>query len=104
MQSVPESRTQTFEEIYGPPENFLEIEVSRSQFRHILCPPRPHFWNGLVPTCPTSTSPNSHPLLPITLRQRSNSILITVLTRVLVWKSGPQSSNTWHITEYVHLL
>lgn len=28
MQSVPESRQQTFEEIYGPPENFLEIEVS----------------------------------------------------------------------------
>lgn len=29
MQHVPESRTQTFEEIYGPPENFLEIEVSQ---------------------------------------------------------------------------
>jgi sorting nexin-3/12 len=29
MQSVPESRQQTFEEIYGPPENFLEIEVRR---------------------------------------------------------------------------
>lgn len=28
MQAVPESRQQTFEEIYGPPENFLEIEVS----------------------------------------------------------------------------
>lgn len=27
MQAVPESRQQTFEEIYGPPENFLEIEV-----------------------------------------------------------------------------
>ena len=27
MQALPESRTQTFEEIYGPPENFLEIEV-----------------------------------------------------------------------------
>ncbi|KAJ5336511.1 uncharacterized protein N7506_004533 [Penicillium brevicompactum] len=26
MQSVPESRQQSFEEIYGPPENFLEIE------------------------------------------------------------------------------
>lgn len=32
MQALPESRQQTFEEIYGPPENFLEIEV-----RHI-CP------------------------------------------------------------------
>ena len=29
MQAVPESRQQTFEEIYGPPENFLEIEVSK---------------------------------------------------------------------------
>lgn len=28
MQALPDSRQQTFEEIYGPPENFLEIEVS----------------------------------------------------------------------------
>lgn len=27
MQAMPDSRSQTFEEIYGPPENFLEIEV-----------------------------------------------------------------------------
>ncbi|KAF2834265.1 Phox-like protein [Patellaria atrata CBS 101060] len=27
MQSLPESRTQSYEELYGPPENFLEIEV-----------------------------------------------------------------------------
>jgi len=32
MQAVPEPRQQSFEEIYGPPENFLEIEVRRSQF------------------------------------------------------------------------
>jgi hypothetical protein len=25
---MPDSRQQSFEEIYGPPENFLEIEVS----------------------------------------------------------------------------
>jgi hypothetical protein len=60
MQSVPESRTQTFEEIYGPPENFLEIEVSRSQCRRTLCPGRCHFPGGLVPTYPSSTSLNSH--------------------------------------------
>ncbi|CAG8264837.1 unnamed protein product [Penicillium salamii] len=30
MQSVPESRQQSFEEIYGPPENFLEIESHSS--------------------------------------------------------------------------
>lgn len=29
MQSLPDARQQTFEEIYGPPENFLEIEVCR---------------------------------------------------------------------------
>ncbi|KMU81668.1 sorting nexin-3 [Coccidioides immitis RMSCC 3703] len=27
MQALPEARQQTFEEIYGPPENFLEIEI-----------------------------------------------------------------------------
>ncbi|KAF2757524.1 Phox-like protein [Pseudovirgaria hyperparasitica] len=27
MQTLPESRSQSFEELYGPPENFLEIEV-----------------------------------------------------------------------------
>ena len=27
MQAMPELRQQSFEEIYGPPENFLEIEV-----------------------------------------------------------------------------
>jgi hypothetical protein len=31
MQALPESRQQTFEEIYGPPENFLEIEVCRNR-------------------------------------------------------------------------
>ena len=27
MQSLPDARQQSFEELYGPPENFLEIEV-----------------------------------------------------------------------------
>lgn len=27
MQSLPDARSQSFEELYGPPENFLEIEV-----------------------------------------------------------------------------
>jgi sorting nexin-3/12 len=27
IQSMPDTRQQSFEEIYGPPENFLEIEV-----------------------------------------------------------------------------
>ncbi|ORY67470.1 Phox homologous domain-containing protein [Pseudomassariella vexata] len=27
LQSMPDTRQQSFEEIYGPPENFLEIEV-----------------------------------------------------------------------------
>lgn len=29
IQSMPDNRQQSFEEIYGPPENFLEIEVRR---------------------------------------------------------------------------
>lgn len=27
LQSMPDNRSQSFDEIYGPPENFLEIEV-----------------------------------------------------------------------------
>ena len=27
MQTMPDVRQQSFDEIYGPPENFLEIEV-----------------------------------------------------------------------------
>lgn len=38
-QSMPDNRQQSFEEIYGPPENFLEIEVCigsplPSQYHH----------------------------------------------------------------------
>lgn len=36
MQSVPDARQQTFEEIYGPPENFLEIEVPTRQITRLL--------------------------------------------------------------------
>lgn len=35
MQAMPDARQQSFEEIYGPPENFLEIEVSL--IRHHSC-------------------------------------------------------------------
>ncbi|KAL9640864.1 MAG: hypothetical protein Q9164_000022 [Protoblastenia rupestris] len=31
MQAMPDARQQSFEEIYGPPENFLEIEVRNPQ-------------------------------------------------------------------------
>jgi hypothetical protein len=38
MQAMPDSRQQSFEEIYGPPENFLEIEVNSpiSRFSPLL--------------------------------------------------------------------
>lgn len=39
MSSLPDTRQQSFDEIYGPPENFLEIEV---------CNPPPS------PVCPTA--------------------------------------------------
>lgn len=32
MSSLPDTRTQSFDEIYGPPENFLEIEVIHAYF------------------------------------------------------------------------
>lgn len=34
MQSMPDTRQQSFDEIYGAPENFLEIEVRAP---HFLC-------------------------------------------------------------------
>ena len=34
MQAMPDARQQSFEEIYGPPENFLEIEVCQLIARH----------------------------------------------------------------------
>ena len=37
MQSLPETRGQSFEELYGPPENFLEIEVRNVSSRTLLC-------------------------------------------------------------------
>lgn len=33
---MPDTRQQSFDEIYGPPENFLEIEV-RPSLASILC-------------------------------------------------------------------
>ncbi|KAF5232474.1 hypothetical protein FAUST_8719 [Fusarium austroamericanum] len=36
LQSMPDTRQQSFDEIYGPPENFLEIEV-RTIFGMSLC-------------------------------------------------------------------
>ena len=47
MQAVPESRQQTFEEIYGPPENFLEIEVKLHS-------------DSLYPTCHASRQAPCH--------------------------------------------
>ena len=32
LQSLPDTRQQSFDEIYGPPENFLEIEVRKPPF------------------------------------------------------------------------
>jgi hypothetical protein len=62
MQAMPETRQQSFEEIYGPPENFLEIEVrshphqkSPSPLLTILPPPI------LFPSLPL---PVLFPLLP----------------------------------------
>lgn len=43
MSSLPDTRQQSFDEIYGPPENFLEIEV---------CDPPPYGQPGCnMPSC-----------------------------------------------------
>lgn len=36
MQSMPDTRQQSFDEIYGPPENFLEIEVRKIGQQHSI--------------------------------------------------------------------
>lgn len=33
---MPDNRHQSFDEIYGPPENFLEIEVSFTSLYNML--------------------------------------------------------------------
>lgn len=38
MQSLPDARQQSFEELYGPPENFLEIEVTATTPPHPSTP------------------------------------------------------------------
>jgi hypothetical protein len=36
--AIPEARQQSFEELYGPPENLLEIEVSsRAKRKLVVC-------------------------------------------------------------------
>ena len=57
MQAMPDARQQSFEEIYGPPENFLEIEVRPL----LLFLPAP-----LTPK--TSPSHPQTPLHPVPLR------------------------------------
>lgn len=37
MQAMPDNRQQSFDEIYGPPENFLEIEVRNVQQAFYSC-------------------------------------------------------------------
>ena len=39
MQSMPDTRQQSFDEIYGPPENFLEIEVRIAHHTSGIIPP-----------------------------------------------------------------
>lgn len=86
MQAMPDSRQQSFEEIYGPPENFLEIEVCYPL--PILCyttlyqHPNPHPSLLLqLPTCPLTNKPPAHPS-PL----------------------GPRSPNPRHRPQHVHRL
>lgn len=66
MQSLPDSRAQTYEELYGPPENFLEIEVRTSQTH----PSHRHSWSPLIP----HTSLSRRHILPSPPEKGSNVI------------------------------
>jgi sorting nexin-3/12 len=63
MQSLPESRQQSFEELYGPPENFLEIEVSLFP-RDAIPPPfvhrSPTIAHPLILPSPQVKNPMTH--------------------------------------------
>jgi sorting nexin-3/12 len=66
MQAMPDSRQQSFEEIYGPPENFLEIEVSSNlpslAPNYGLPPPSLHIISRSIPTNtpPQVKNPRTH--------------------------------------------
>jgi hypothetical protein len=49
MQSLPDTRQQSFDEIYGPPENFLEIEVRQPLYTPAL--PQ-QYLRSTPPLCP----------------------------------------------------
>lgn len=84
MQSIPDARHQTFEEIYGPPENFLEIEVSDDLISF-----------SIVSSIDTERA--SHNLW------FARPLRDPVLT-FLPMSTGPQPSNPRHITINVHII
>ncbi|KAL8807398.1 MAG: hypothetical protein Q9182_000737 [Xanthomendoza sp. 2 TL-2023] len=60
MQAMPDARQQSFEEIYGPPENFLEIEVHSL---HLFLPGR--HTQGNFPLCTILPVADSHSLVQV---------------------------------------
>lgn len=99
MQSVPESRQQTFEEIYGPPENFLEIEVSRNpSLRYTQTTKLLSFRS--TKKAPQQASP-SFRIPRISLKHHHPT---TPHTNPNKCPPGPQSPNARHIPQHVHLL
>lgn len=59
MQAMPDARQQSFEEIYGPPENFLEIEVRLSLPSSTLRPPILEWPYLNVANLPTGQEPSN---------------------------------------------
>jgi hypothetical protein len=58
LQSLPDTRQQSFDEIYGPPENFLEIEV-RARPPSLLPPPPALFPTFAPPSQSTPPPPKT---------------------------------------------
>jgi hypothetical protein len=65
MQAIPDSRSQSFEEIYGPPENFLEIEVRGSVFVLSSLLPRSLTWSSTHKSGMQSANPRSDSLVAL---------------------------------------
>lgn len=83
MQALPDTRQQSFDEIYGVPENFLEIEVSRrlrpprrgTRLRlHLVPPPSLHLFLSPSRARLTGRSLNPPPVLPQVRNPRTHGM------------------------------
>ena len=90
MQAMPDARQQSFEEIYGEPENFLEIEVSHINFTFTSSPP-----HLSLCACPISSLPRPLHSSPKTTLSNHTSQVKDPITHPA--KSGVPQHTTYKI-------